>query len=193
MSRVAVSVVVASCVVAGCQTVTPSVQPNGKPLGTASHMENVEGRWDDNERFIAAHERLVFDHHLQGDEQIDELDYFAIAGDKNAVNKIVKYRNGFNFAVLLGSPVTALGAAGLVTAGVTYAVSDNRSSETFTDTQNGQIVLVSAIAGSTAMLAGLGLFYYLLPSIDHNEPTDFVLSYKRASEAAETYNATLSE
>lgn len=115
-----------------CATTTQQVQANGQPLSADIREHTYEGYWLSDE-WHPPHSEVNFDGLKQGDEEIDELDFYFIANDQPSIDKIVKSRDDENFAyrVLYGGGAVggAITIAGFVVGGQKFIEGDDAFAE----------------------------------------------------------------
>jgi hypothetical protein len=166
---------------------------NGSALEPRGHVSLVDARFDVNDKFIPAHDEFFFDGYHEGEEQIDELDFFHIAGDTAAEADIVEYREDYNFAIAVGSPVAVLGALSFAAAAGVYAYSTTQPAPPDTvglSEEYSAPVLFLSVVGAALMAGGSGLFYLLAPAHPNRDiNSSAIISYRRALDAAANYNA----
>lgn len=180
----------------GCASTTPQVVADGGLLEARAHTERQPARINDQGYFVEAYDLFFFDGYHQGGVQIDELDFFHIAGDSEAEGEIIAYREGYNLALAVGSPVASAGLAALLGAGGVYLYSTTQPApadqvaSAINEAYLGPIIGL-ALVGNALMLGGYGLFYLLAPEFPNREPnTNAIIPYTRAVPAAEAYNAS---
>src|SRR5687767_5577940 len=82
----------------GCYSVRPSLEANGEPLSASGWNAHKEAEVTNDGRIIPEHDVFIFDTLSQGNAEIDELDYYHIAGDEQAVATLIDWRTKSNNA-----------------------------------------------------------------------------------------------
>jgi hypothetical protein len=110
---------------------------NGNEVGSTDHVQAVEHsfRWNDWKYF-------------QGGAELDEQDYYRIAGDADAVDRVGRIRDSASTKMKIGIPIFV---AGLAVGLVASAIQSTSGSSTATT--------AAYIGGTTVMTAG-GLVWY---------------------------------
>lgn len=174
-----------------CASTTQQVQANGEPLSAQIKEHHYEGYWLSDEWHPPTTE-INFDSVSQGSEAIDELDFYAIAGDEAAVARIVEARDAENFGyrVLYGGASVGGGlvVAGFIIGGEKYAEGD----EDFAASDQGQLAGGLIVGGIFTILGS-----YILPTmlLLKNETVDdgHYLPRDRAVESAAAYNERIGQ
>lgn len=176
-------------VASACATTTQQVQANGEPLEAVIKEHTYEGYWLSDE-WHPPHSEVNFDGLKQGDEEIDELDFYFIAKDQPSIDRIVKSRDDENLAYRLlyggGAVGGALVVAGFVVGGEKYYKGD----EDFVASEQGQ--LAGGLIGAgiiVSFIAYLGVPSFLLRN-DRVDDGHFI-PRDHAVEVADAYNEKL--
>lgn len=178
---------------AGCLTTTQQVQTNGEELEVRLDSFEHGAYVDDNLRYHPAGTTVIFEGFHQGTEEVDELDFYYIAGAQKQVDGIVAWRESYNRGALLSGGVFGAGAL-LMTGGLAwYAVGLAQNPD---QGLSGSPAALGASAlflgGGTIMGLGIYAFYaqFFGPSQPLNDSDNHKHLYpiEGAIGVAETYN-----
>ncbi len=191
----------------GCVTLpTVGTPATGERLGVRSFTEtysvteqvkvgevrhyNASGSTVGTSSVYADQTRLVSEtkfRHYQGDSQVDEQDFFRIAGDVQAEQKVIDYRRNSVLLNKIGWSAVGVGAVMLVVGLVVNAASA-RTDEYGRSTSPGAGGLIVSTLGAVIGGSGFYLSYYASNRVSPDFPVNHV---SRAQVAAGQYNAAL--
>jgi len=169
-----------------CSTTSQDVVANGQPLVVRTHTAHYAGRFNVNDEWEKEHTEERFDGHSQGEQEIDELDFYYIAGDQKAVDHIVKSRSSNNFANITMWSVAAVGG-GLVVSGFLVGGDAAQKDDNFAETPQGQLsggLILGGIVTLFAAYLGVPTFLMSNDSVDDGYLFDRIY----AAKTADAYN-----
>jgi hypothetical protein len=181
--------------VSACASVQPSVTANGQPLASRSHEVTILAHFDDSLYWHEKHQEYRFDGLFQGEQPVDELDFYAIAGEADAEKKVLEWREHYNHQTIAGWAGLSTGAAlvvgGCLVVAEKTGFTEVPDAESFKGDGQSQLGLGLVIAGGVVVVGSYFLGEFLGPSTKLNE-WELVLDPAEVGEhAAESYNATL--
>jgi len=160
----------------GCMSTTPSVVATGEPLEARGRVVHVDGHFDHRIEWVEEHDTFVFEGHFLGDRQIDELDFYHLAGDSDAEAGIVAWRSARNRGIAASWIATVLSLGAVATGAVLWQMSGDEAPD--------RLSLGLMTGGGIA----LGISIFLMPRIffppESLNEFGFLYDYERASRAA---------
>lgn len=181
-TRASAAIVLALALFAsGCLSTAPSVVRTGAPLEARAHVEHVDAYVSRDFEYVDEHDDFVFDGHFQGGERVDELDFYALAGDAAAVEAIADFRAAQNRAMAATWIVTLVSIAASTVGALVYGTSGNEEPDSLS--------LGLMTGGGLGIAFGLAIVPALFAPSESLDEHGFLLDHDRAEAAAERYNA----
>jgi hypothetical protein len=141
----------------GCMTTSPSMETATGALAVDGAVESYPAYIDSSWNYHEAGSSYVFKSYNVGDEEVDELTFFHVAGETEKEKEVLEFRKKTNMSSLMGWTTTGVGI-GAALAGVgLYTVYGADDTDAFVATPLGQASFGLMAAGGVVV----GLSFYV--------------------------------